>query len=365
VRKLLVTGGAGFIGANFVHYWHDAYPEDTIVVLDALTYAGNRNSLKALEVSERMHFVHGSICDLPLVERLLRDHRIDTVVHFAAESHVDRSISGPDVFIETNIEGTHTLLKAARKIWLDEGYGSAGHRFHHVSTDEVYGTLNPDEPPFSESTPYAPNSPYAASKAASDHLVRAWHHTYGLQVTTSNCSNNYGPYQFPEKLIPLVMINILHDRPLPIYGDGRQIRDWLYVADHCRGIDMVLNSDHAGECFNIGGHNEWANIDIVRLICRLMDERFAGNAVLGEKYPEAKAAKAGRSADLITFVKDRPGHDRRYAIDAARSREILGYTPQESFETGIQKTVQWYLDNDEWWKRVMDGRYQDWIEQQY
>ena len=356
MRHLLVTGGAGFIGANFVHYWLANYPNYTVVVLDALTYAGNRASLSDCEENSQFHFCQGDINHTALVKQLLRDHHINTLVHFAAESHVDRSITGPDAFIETNIIGTHSLLKAAKTVWLDEPRANnqppVDHRFHHVSTDEVYGTLTPTDPAFSETTAYAPNSPYAASKAASDHLVRAYHHTYGLAVTTSNCSNNYGPYHFPEKLIPLIITNILADQPLPIYGDGQQIRDWLYVEDHARGIDRVIQQGTVGECYNIGGHNEWANIDIVKLICRLLNEAFQTQPALSQKYPQALQAMAGSSERLIQFVTDRPGHDRRYAIDAAKSQRELGYVPQESFETGIKKTVEWYLQNQNWWQSL-------------
>ncbi len=362
--KIFVTGGAGFIGANFVHYWLANHPADRVVVLDALTYAGNPASLTAVEGNRNFRFIHGNILDLGLVEGVLRDEKIDTIVHFAAESHVDRSIHGPDAFIETNVVGTHTMLKAAKSVWLKTGSGRA-HRFHHVSTDEVYGSLGSDDPAFTESTPYAPNSPYSASKAASDHLVRAYHHTYGLQVTTSNCSNNYGPYQFPEKLVPLVLLNILHGKALPIYGDGKNIRDWLYVEDHCRGIDLVLKKGAIGGVYNIGGNNEWTNIDIVTLICRLVDEAIAQDRSLAQRFPKAPAAQ-GRAADsLITFVKDRPGHDRRYAIDAHKCRTELGYEPQESFETGIQKTIAWMLANEPWWRAVMDGSYREWLDRHY
>ena len=277
MKKLLVTGGAGFIGANFVHYWLKTHPTDRVVVLDALTYAGNIETLRPLMDNPNFRFVKGNICNSELVEMLLRDEQIDTLVHFAAESHVDRSITGPDAFIETNIIGTHSLLKAARAVWLADPANPLPHRFHHVSTDEVYGTLELTDPAFTESTAYAPNSPYSASKAASDHLVRAYHHTYGLQVTTSNCSNNYGYYHFPEKLIPLCLTNILDNKALPIYGDGKQIRDWLFVEDHCRGIELVLNKGVIGETYNIGGVNEWQNIDIVHLICELVDGEFAIN----------------------------------------------------------------------------------------
>lgn len=364
-KTLLVTGAAGFIGANFVHYWMENHPADRIIALDALTYAGNRANLEPVEGKPNFRFVHANILDQDAIEGLLREEKIDTLVHFAAESHVDRSIHGPDAFIETNIIGTHSLLKAAKKVWLDEGQLPTGHRFHHVSTDEVYGTLSPTDPPFREDTPYAPNSPYSASKAASDHLVRSYHHTYGLEVSTSNCSNNYGPYHFPEKLIPLVITNILFNKALPIYGDGQQIRDWLYVADHARGIDLVIRKGEIGETYNIGGINEWANIDIVTLICQLMDAQFAENAALAEQFPEAKAAQQGDSISLITYVKDRPGHDRRYAIDPTKAETALGYQPQESFETGIRKTIEWYLQNQPWWSAVMDGSYKEWVSQQY
>lgn len=359
MKRLLVTGGAGFIGSNFVHYWLETYPEDKVVVLDALTYAGNLASLEPVANNKNYSFCHGNICDTDLVENLLTEHNINTIVHFAAESHVDRSIDGPDAFIETNIIGTHSLLKAAKKIWIDQPKETnelvLPHRFHHVSTDEVYGDLGPEDPAFTEETAYSPSSPYSASKAASDHLVRAYYHTYGLEVTTSNCSNNYGPYHFPEKLIPLVLTNILFDKPLPIYGNGQQIRDWLYVTDHARGIDLVINKGRLGECYNIGGINEWANIDIVNLICQLIDESFKTNPEFSEKYPEARSAIAGASKELITYVKDRAGHDQRYAINPKKSNDELGYVPQESFETGIKKTLAWYLNNDTWWEILLKG----------
>ena len=352
--KLLVTGGAGFIGANFVHYWQREYPQDTLVVLDALTYAGNRVSLAEAEKSLSCHFATGSIGDEALVESLMREHSIDTIVNFAAESHDDRSISGPDVFIDTNVVGTHNLLKVARRLWLDSPEtANPDHRFHHVSTDEVYGTLSANDPAFTETTAYAPNSPYSASKAASDHIVRAYHHTFGMNVTTSNCSNNYGPYQFPEKLIPLCLTNILYGKPLPVYGDGKNIRDWLYVEDHARGIDLILKQDKLGEVYNIGGHNEWTNIDIVKLLCKLMDERFAARPELAKQYPDAAPANNKNCIDLITYVTDRAGHDWRYAIDATKSRDELGYVPVETFETGIAKTVDWYLDNRSWWEPLL------------
>jgi dTDP-glucose 4,6-dehydratase len=347
-KNILVTGGAGFIGSNFVHYWLEQYPDERLVVLDSLTYAGNMANLSGAEDNSQFRFVHGDILDTDLVEQLLVDEKIDTVVHFAAESHVDRSIHGPDAFLKTNIEGTHSLLKAAKKVWIDGG--QATHRFHHVSTDEVYGTLTADDPPFTETNQYLPNSPYAASKASSDHIVRSYHHTYGLNTTVSNCSNNYGPYQFPEKLIPLVIANALEGKPLPIYGDGKQIRDWLFVDDHNRGIDLVIRNGEVDNTYNIGGNNEWANIDIVTRICELMDEQ----------HPEGAPHK-----DLITYVKDRAGHDRRYAIDATKITTELGYKPEETFETGIEKTIAWYLENEQWWRSVMDGSYQNWIEKNY
>jgi len=355
-RNLLVTGGAGFIGANYVHYWLEQYPNDKVVVLDALTYAGNEANLDPVKRNENFVFVHGDICNTELIEALLKEYKLDTIVHFAAESHVDRSITGPDAFIETNILGTYSLLKAAKKVWIDEpkaeGKSPLSHRFHHVSTDEVYGTLEPNDPAFTEETAYAPNSPYSASKAASDHLVRAYHHTYGLEVTTSNCSNNYGPYHFPEKLIPLIITNIIFNKPLPIYGDGQQIRDWLYVTDHARGIDLVLNKGRLGENYNIGGHNEWANIDIVKVVCKLMNTFFQDEKVR-TKYPEAVLAAEGKCEELITYVTDRAGHDRRYAIDATKTNNELGYKPVESFESGIKKTIEWYINNTQWWEKVL------------
>jgi dTDP-glucose 4,6-dehydratase len=352
-RRLLVTGGAGFIGANFVHYWLRNHPDDRVTVLDALTYAGNRASLAPAEGHPNFRFVHGDIRDQNTVERLLKEDAIDTIAHFAAETHVDRSILGPDAFIETNVTGTHSLLKAARKIWLEAPRGkSAEHRFHHVSTDEVYGTLAPHEPAFRETRSYAPNSPYAASKAASDHLVRAYHHTYGLQVTTSNCSNNYGPYQFPEKLIPLMLINALQGKPLPVYGDGQQIRDWLYVEDHCRGIELVLARGVVGQTYNIGGQCEKTNLKVVQILCAVLDQLAPDSAFVPH-------------AQLISFVTDRPGHDRRYAIDAGKARKELGYAPVETFDTGLRKTLAWYLNMSDWWEPLMDERYKAWMEQWY
>jgi dTDP-glucose 4,6-dehydratase len=351
MTNMLVTGGAGFIGSNFVHYYRRVKPKINLVVLDALTYAGNRANLASLEGQQGFTFVEGNICDEALVAKLLRQHGIDTLVHFAAESHVDRSISGPDAFLETNIIGTHSLLKAARKVWTENG-GFDGKRFHHVSTDEVYGTLRPEDPAFSETTPYAPNSPYAASKASSDHIVRAYHHTFGLPVTTSNCSNNYGPYQFPEKLLPLCLLNILHGKPLPIYGDGQQVRDWLYVDDHNIGISLVLEKGRLGETYNIGGNNEWANLATVKLLCSIVDQCFSEDGELGRRFPASPPAQGEQSEKLITFVTDRPGHDTRYAIDAGKITRELGYKPSVSFREGLTHTVHWYLENQAWWEAL-------------
>ena len=348
---ILVTGGAGFIGSNFVLDWlHQS--DEPVVNLDALTYAGNLENLASLAGDARHVFVKGDICDRALVDSLLASHQPRAIVHFAAESHVDRSIHGPGAFMKTNVDGTFTLLEAARAYWGTlEGDQKAAWRFHHVSTDEVYGSLKPTDPPFAETHPYEPNSPYSASKAASDHLVRAWHHTYGLPVVTTNCSNNYGPYHFPEKLIPLMIVNALAGKPLPVYGDGQQIRDWLYVTDHCSGIRAVLAGGKPGETYNIGGWNEKANIDIVKTVCALLDE--------------LKPLAEGPYERLITYVKDRPGHDRRYAIDARKIERELGWRPAETFETGIRKTVQWYLDHPDWVARVLSGAYRDWVAKQY
>jgi dTDP-glucose 4,6-dehydratase len=364
MRRLLVTGGAGFIGANFVHHWLRAYPEDRVVVLDALTYAGNRASLEPVQGHNQFRFVHGDICDRPLIEQLLREETLDTIVHFAAESHVDRSIAAPDAFVRTNVFGTYALLEAARNVWLKERKNAA-HRFHHVSTDEVYGSLGAQDPPFSETTAYAPNSPYSASKAASDHLVRAYHHTYGLDSTISNCSNNYGPYHFPEKLIPLTIVNILCGQPIPIYGDGRNVRDWLYVEDHCRGIELVVTRGKPGSVYNLGGRAERENIDLVRTLCARADALFESRSELSERFAQCPSVRGGRAADLIRFVTDRPGHDRRYAIDCARAETDLGFVPSVSLEDGLHRTLRWYVDNEAWWRSVMDGSYRGWIDQHY
>ena len=362
--NLLVTGGAGFIGSNFVHYWLKEYPTNRVVVLDALTYAGNVENLKPAEGNPNFRFVHADILDYDNTVKLLREEKIDTIVNFAAESHVDRSIASPDAFIETNVKGTHELLKAAKTVWLDEN-SSVNNLFQHISTDEVYGTLKPSDPPFREDTPYAPNSPYAASKASSDFFVRSYQETYGLNTNISNCSNNYGPYQFPEKLIPLVISNILESKALPIYGDGQQIRDWLYVDDHARGIDLIIRTGKRGESYNIGGINEWANIDIVNLVCDIVDKRLSESEKLKKQYPNSPVSLGKKARELITHVKDRLGHDRRYAIDPTKSNSELGYKPDESFVTGIDKTITWYLDNEDWWRHIMSGEYQDWINQQY
>ena len=350
-RRLLVTGGAGFIGSNFVHYWCQQYPSDRVVVLDALTYAGNRKNLSSLAGRENFRFVHGDICDRPLVDALLQEEEIDTVAHLAAESHVDRSILGPDAFIRTNVVGTFTLLESFRHHWEHQGR-TAEYRFLHVSTDEVYGSLGSEEPQFIETTPYAPNSPYSAAKASSDHLARAYYHTYGLPTLITNCSNNYGSYHFPEKLIPLMCINILLGKPLPVYGDGQNIRDWLYVGDHCRALDVVIHKGQPGQTYNIGGNNEVKNIDLVHKLCELMNE-------LAPELPVRPAQK------LITFVKDRPGHDRRYAIDATKIKTELGWTPAETLEGGLRRTIEWYLRNCNWWQPLLSQEYQAYYHQVY
>lgn len=349
---ILVTGGAGFIGSNFVLDWVAGVGEP-VVNLDKLTYAGNPENLASLKGDVRHVFVQGDIGDFDLVSRLLSEHRPRAVVNFAAESHVDRSIHGPGEFIQTNIVGTFNLLEAVRAYWGGlEGEAKSAFRFLHVSTDEVYGSLEKDDPAFRETNRYEPNSPYSASKAASDHLVRAYHHTYGLPVLTTNCSNNYGPYHFPEKLIPLVIHNALNGKPLPIYGDGQQIRDWLYVKDHCAAIRRVLEAGRLGETYNVGGWNEKANLDVVHTLCAILDD--------------LKPRADGKSyKEQITFVKDRPGHDQRYAIDATKLEKELGWKPAETFETGIRKTVRWYLDNPGWVENVTSGAYRQWLDKQY
>ena len=349
-----MTGGAGFIGSNFVYHWLERHPEDHVVVLDLLTYAGNEENLNQAITSNRCTLIQGNIGDESLVAGLLRQDSIGLIVNFAAESHVDRSISGPDVFIETNVLGTHSLLKAAKSVWLDEADFKRGHRFHHVSTDEVYGTLSPEEPAFTEVHQYQPNSPYSASKAASDHLVRAYHHTYGLNVTTSNCSNNYGPFHFPEKLIPLCLTNALLGKPLPVYGEGRNIRDWLFVKDHCEGIQAVIEKGAAGETYNIGGCNEWSNIDLVTLICQLLDRKFQDDPSLAVRYPQCAGALGRKCSESITFVKDRAGHDFRYAIDMSKIESELGFKSKTTFEVGLGITIDWYLENEKWWRTLLD-----------
>jgi dTDP-glucose 4,6-dehydratase len=352
MKRIVVTGGAGFIGANFVRHWTEKNPEDQIIVVDSLTYAGNRSSISNLR---NVSLIVASIEDTKLVENLLRESEATSIVHFAAESHVDRSISGPDAFLATNILGTHSLLKAARSVWLS-GSGN-DHRFHHVSTDEVYGSLGPTDSPFSETTAYAPNSPYSATKAASDHLVRAYHHTYGLNVTTTNCSNNYGPYQFPEKLIPLFLLNALHGQPLPVYGDGLNVRDWLYVADHCRAIQLVLEGGRPGEVYNVGGGEELPNLEVIDTLCGLVDQLFQTNKDLADRFPLAPASKGIETSTLKVNVKDRAGHDRRYAIDERKIASELRYKPSVSFADGLLRTIQWYLDNELWWRSIKNGSY--------
>lgn len=349
--RILITGGAGFIGSNFTHHWCRQYPNDRVIVLDALTYAGNRATLNDLDSHENFRFVKGDICDRPLVDQLLAEEQINTVAHFAAESHVDRSILGPDAFIRTNVVGTFTLLDAFRQHWIQRGKPESD-RFLHVSTDEVYGSLNPDDPAFSETTPYAPNSPYSASKAGSDHLARAYFHTYGMPTLITNCSNNYGPYHFPEKLIPLMCINILLGKSLPVYGDGQNIRDWLYVGDHCTALDTVIRKGTPGETYNVGGNNEVKNIDLVHKLCTIMDE-------LAPNLPTRP------SKQLITFVKDRAGHDRRYAIDASKIKAELGWTPSVTVDEGLRQTVEWFLSHEDWWKPLLSKDYQAYYETVY
>ena len=354
MKTVLVTGGAGFIGSNFVRYLLRVEPAVKVVSLDALTYAGTLENLKGLPDDRRHVFVRGDICDRALVDKLLREHTVDTIAHFAAESHVDRSIHGPGLFVQTNIVGTQVLLDAARQAWLaDKIAAPAATRFHHVSTDEVFGSLKPKDPAFTESTPYDPSSPYSASKAASDHLVRAYSRTYGLPVTITNCSNNYGPHQFPEKLIPLMILNGINGRPLPVYGDGQQIRDWLYVEDHCEAIRCILNGGRAGETYNVGGDNQPPNIDIVHNICALLDELLP-------------ASPHRPHTSLIQHVTDRPGHDRRYAMNITKIKTGLGWTPRHSLQAGLRATVQWYLDHPEWIAAIQQqAGYQQWIDRNY
>ena len=350
-RSIIVTGGAGFIGSNFVRHWCHNYPADRVIVLDALTYAGNRANIADLEATANLRFISGNICDRALVDEILVAENVNTIAHFAAESHVDRSILEPGAFIQTNVVGTFTLLEAFRQRWQEQKQAD-DYRFLHVSTDEVYGSLEFDQPAFTETTPYTPNSPYSASKAGSDHLARAYYHTYGLPTMITNCSNNYGAYHFPEKLIPLICINILLGKPLPVYGDGQNIRDWLYVGDHCRALDRVIHQGKPGETYNIGGNNEVKNLDLVHLLCQLMDE-------LAPDLPVKPSAK------LITFVPDRPGHDRRYAIDASKIKQELGWAPQVTVEEGLRLTVQWYLEHQDWWRPLLSPEYQSYYQQVY
>jgi len=350
-QTILITGGAGFIGSNFVHHWCRQYPGDRVIVLDALTYAGNRANLTSLEDKANLRFLEGDICNRPLIDALLSEEQVDTVAHFAAESHVDRSIVGPGDFVQTNVVGTFTLLEAFRQHWLANNKTQT-YRFLHVSTDEVYGSLGPEDPAFSETTPYRPNSPYSASKAGSDHLARAYFHTYGMPTLITNCSNNYGPYHFPEKLIPLMCINILLGKPLPVYGDGQNVRDWLYVTDHCAALDTVIHQGLPGETYNIGGNNEVKNIDLVTQLCELMDE-------LVTDLPVTPASQ------LITFVTDRPGHDQRYAIDAKKIHTELNWQPQVTVNEGLRRTVHWYLANRDWWQPLLSDDYRSYCEKVY
>ena len=359
---LLITGGAGFIGANFVLYWRRQHPKDDIVVLDALTYAGNRSSLNSIKGDEQFEFVHGDICDAELVQNLFRRHDFNIVVHFAAESHVDRSIVSSGAFVRTNVVGTHTLLECALAAWKSS---ITGRRFHHVSTDEVFGSLGRDDPPFTETSRYDPKSPYAASKAGSDFLVRSYAHTHGLPVTITNCSNNYGPYQFPEKLIPLMIVNAISGEKLPIYGDGGNIRDWLYVEDHCAGIALVLERGRLGETYNIGGGAEMANIDLIGILCDEIDRRLAADKALAKRFPRCPAARGGGTRELITFVKDRPGHDRRYATCADKLAGELGFRATTPLTEGLCRTIDWYLSNERWWRAIQTGAYRDWVDLQY
>ncbi|MFI5069835.1 MAG: dTDP-glucose 4,6-dehydratase [Terriglobales bacterium] len=351
-KPILVTGGAGFIGSNFILHWL-ATEQSSVVNLDKLTYAGNPANLEKVKNDARYKFTQGDICDRKLVFDLLQQYQPRAIVHFAAESHVDRSIHGPDDFVRTNVNGTFSLLEEARAYWANlSGEETSTFRFLHVSTDEVYGSLGPDDPGFNETTAYAPNSPYSASKAGSDHLVRAYHHTYGLPTLTTNCSNNYGPYQFPEKLIPLTILHALQDKPIPVYGDGKNVRDWLYVEDHCEAIRTVLGKGRVGETYNIGGNNEKQNLEIVRTICKILDDLRPNDPTVPHE-------------ELLTYVQDRPGHDRRYAIDARKLESELGWRPKETFETGIRKTIEWYLANEAWTRDVTSGSYRQWMAKQY
>lgn len=366
-NNLFITGGAGFIGSNFVHHWLQSGGSGRVVVFDALTYAGNIDNLAGLEADPRYVFERGDICDESRVRALLERHDIDTIVNFAAESHVDRSILGPDDFIRTNVVGTLAMLKAAKAFWIDAKKMPAhrGHRFHHVSTDEVYGSLGPGDAPFREDTPYAPNSPYSASKAGSDHLVRAYHETFGLHTTITNCSNNYGPFHFPEKLIPLTIVNILLGKPLPVYGDGMQVRDWLHVEDHCVAIGLALSRGKAGQVYNIGGNGETTNINIVHSLCDLIDARLSAHPDYKNAFAAAPTYNGKRARDLITHVRDRPGHDRRYAIDYGKAARELGYQPSRKLQDGLASTVDWYLTHTPWWRALLGRDYDAWLRANY
>ncbi len=359
---LLVTGGAGFIGANFVAYWRRSRPADHIVILDALTYAGNFDSVAPLCDEHSCKFVRGDICDAAAVQALFRKYDFDTVVHFAAESHVDRSIRASQVFTRTNVQGTHVLLDAALAAWKSS---FAGRRFHHISTDEVFGSLAADEAPWTELSRYDPKSPYAAGKAASDFLVRSYAHTHGLPVTITNCSNNYGPYQFPEKLIPLMIVNALTGEKLPVYGDGGNIRDWLFVEDHCAAIALVLRQGRLGDTYNVGGGRQLPNIELVGLLCDAIDRRFAEDETLAARFPDCPAARGDSTRALLTFVKDRPGHDRRYAICADKLAQELGFRAATGLAEGLVRTIDWYLANEAWWRRIQSGAHRDWIKLHY
>jgi dTDP-glucose 4,6-dehydratase len=362
--NLLITGGAGFIGSNFVRHWLANSRQGKVVVYDALTYAGNINNLSDVSTNPRYLFVRGDICDEAAVRALLLEHRVDTLVHFAAESHVDRSILGPDDFMRTNVIGTHSLLKAVKALWIDQKTVSA-HRFHHVSTDEVYGSLGPADAPFTENSPYAPNSPYSASKAGSDHLVRAYHETYGIHTTVTNCSNNYGPYHFPEKLIPLTIVNILLGKALPVYGDGLQVRDWLHVEDHCGAIASALKKGEPGAVYNIGGNSETTNIHIVRTLCDLVDQQLSARSEHRDFFPASPIFNGKRAAQLISHVRDRPGHDRRYAMNYSKAARDLGYMPGRDLVSGLATTVEWYLRHVKWWRDLLGRDYAVWLEKNY
>jgi len=364
VRRLLITGGAGFIGANFCHYWCAAHPGDRVVVLDALTYAGNLASIAGLVDAGRIRFVRGDIGESERVAALLGEESLGTIVNFAAESHVDRSLEDPAQFLRTNVLGTQALLEAARTAWGADA-ARRGCRFHHVSTDEVYGSLAAAAAAFTESTPYSPNSPYAASKAAADHLVRAYQHSFGIPGTISNCSNNYGPFQFPEKLLPLCILNILEGRPLPIYGDGQQIRDWLHVSDHCRAIELILTKSACGETWNIGGSTQDPNLAVVGAVCDLVDEAFAAEPALAARFPRSAPAQGRSARTLIEHVRDRPGHDRRYAVDSGKIQSQLGFRAATALRPGLATTVRWYLDHEAWWRGVVSGEYRQWYARQY